>query len=86
MCEGRVLFMVDRDGVEGVCGEHEVLLVGLLMRPRSDCGRSYEQVNDLYNFMITYSPSLTPPPSTHLIATPLPSSSPPCSALPQTSV
>ena len=35
---------VDHDGVEGVCGGREVLLAGLLMRPRSDRGRSCERV------------------------------------------
>ena len=38
MCEGRVLIAVDRDGVEGACGGCEVLPVGLLTRPRLDCG------------------------------------------------
>ena len=45
MCEGRALFMVDCDEVEGACGGHEVLPIGLLMRPRSDCGQSCEWVN-----------------------------------------
>ena len=36
MCEGSALIAVDRDVVEGVCGGHEVLPVGLLTRPRSD--------------------------------------------------
>ena len=38
------MIAVDRDGVEGVCGGCEVLSIGLLMGPRSDCGRSCEQV------------------------------------------
>ena len=45
MCEGRVSIAVDRGGVEGACGGREVLLVGLLTRPRLDRGRSCEQVN-----------------------------------------
>ena len=45
MCEGSALIVVDRDGVEGVCGGREVLPVSLLMRPRSDHGRSCERVN-----------------------------------------
>ena len=44
MCEGSASFAVDCDGVEGACGGHEVLLVSLLMRPRSDRGRSCEWV------------------------------------------
>ena len=44
MCEGRALFAVDHDGVEGACGGREVLPVGLLTRPRLDCGRSCERV------------------------------------------
>ena len=38
MCKGRVSFAVNRDGVEGVHSEHEVLLISLLMRPGSDHG------------------------------------------------
>ena len=45
MCEGRALFAVDRDGVEGVCGRREVLSISLLTRPRLDRGRSCERVN-----------------------------------------
>ena len=45
MCEGSASIAVDRDGVEGACGGREVLPVGLLMRPRSDRGRSCERVN-----------------------------------------
>ena len=45
MCEGSASIVVDHDGVEGACGGHEVLLVGLLTRPRSDRGRSCEWVN-----------------------------------------
>ena len=44
MCEGSASIAADRDGVEGACDEREVLLVGLLTRPRSDRGRSCEQV------------------------------------------
>ena len=44
MCEGSASIAVDRDGVEGACGGHEVLLVGLLTRPRSDRSRSCERV------------------------------------------
>ena len=47
MCEGSASFAVDRDGVEGACGEREVLPVGLLTRPRSDRGRSCERVSVL---------------------------------------
>ena len=47
MCEGSVSIAVDRDGVEGACDGREVPLIGLLMRPRSDRGRSCEQVNGL---------------------------------------
>ena len=49
MCKGRVSFTVNCDGVEGVCGEHEVLLISLLMRPGSDCGQSCEQVNEVWS-------------------------------------
>ena len=45
MCEGSASIVVNRDGVEGACGGCEVLLVSLLMRPRSDRGRSCEQVS-----------------------------------------
>ena len=45
MCEGWASIAVDRNGVEGACGGREVLLVGLLTRPRSDRGRSCERVN-----------------------------------------
>ena len=45
MCEGSASFTVDRDGVEGACDKREVLSIGLLMRPRSDRGRSCERVN-----------------------------------------
>ena len=44
MCEGSASIAVNRDGVEGACGGREVLPVGLLTRPRSDRGRSCEQV------------------------------------------
>ena len=47
MCERSASIAVDRDGVEGACGGHEVLPVGLLMRPRSDRGRSCERVTVL---------------------------------------
>ena len=46
MCEGSASFAVDRDGVEGACGEREVLPVGLLTRPRSDRSRSCERVTE----------------------------------------
>ena len=45
MCKGSASFAVDRDRVEGACGGREVLLIGLLTRPRSDRGRSCERVN-----------------------------------------
>ena len=56
MCEGRASFAVDHDGVEGACGGHEVLPVGLLMRPRSDRGRSCERVNGhrVKDILVTY--------------------------------
>ena len=38
-------FAVDRDGVKGACGGCEVLPVSLLMRLRSDHGRSCERVS-----------------------------------------
>ena len=44
MCKGSVSIVVDCDGVEGAYGGREVLSIGLLMRPRLDCGRSCEQV------------------------------------------
>ena len=44
MCEGSASIAVNRDVVEGACDEREVLLVGLLTRPRSDRGRSCERV------------------------------------------
>ena len=44
MCEGSASIAVDCDGVEGACGGREVLSISLLMRPRSDCGRSCERV------------------------------------------
>ena len=44
MCKGSASIVVDRDGVEGACGGCEVLLVSLLMRPRSDRGQSCERV------------------------------------------
>ena len=47
MCERWASITVDRDGVEGACGGHEVLPVGLLTRPRSDRGRSCERVTEL---------------------------------------
>ena len=47
MCKGRASFVVDRDGVEGACGGREVLLVSLLMRPRSDRSRSCERVTGM---------------------------------------
>ena len=45
MCKGSALIMVDRNGVEGACNEHEVLSISLLTRPRSDHGQSCERVN-----------------------------------------
>ena len=45
MCERRVSIAVNHDGVEGVCGGHEVLLIGLLTRPGLDRDQSCEQVN-----------------------------------------
>ena len=45
MCEGSALIAVDCDGVEGVCGGHEVPSIGLLTRPRLDCGQSCKRVN-----------------------------------------
>ena len=47
MCEGSASIAVDRDRVEGVCDEREVLPVGLLTRPRLDRGRSCERVTVL---------------------------------------
>ena len=47
MCEGRALFTVDHNGVEGACNEHEVLSIGLLMRLGSDRGQSCERVISL---------------------------------------
>ena len=44
MCEGSASIAVDRDRVEGVCDEREVLPVGLLTRPRLDRGWSCERV------------------------------------------
>ena len=54
MCEGRVSLVVDHDGVEGACGGCEVLLIGLLTRPRSDCGWSCEWVTKLDNVCIPF--------------------------------
>ena len=45
MCKGRASIVVDHDGVEGACDEHEVLLIGFLTRPRSDHGQSCEWVS-----------------------------------------
>ena len=45
MCKGRASITVNHDGVEGACNEHEVLLIGLLTRLRSDRGRSCKRVN-----------------------------------------
>ena len=45
MCKGSASIAVDCDGVEGVCGGCEVPSIGLLMRPRSDHGRSCKQVS-----------------------------------------
>ena len=47
VCEGSVSIAVNRNGVEGACSGREVLLIGLLMRPRSDHGRSCKQVTGL---------------------------------------
>ena len=56
MCEGSASIAVDRDVVEGACGGREVLPVGLLMRPRSDRGRSCERVNgcDICKLNVTH--------------------------------
>ena len=48
MCKGSALITVDHNGVEGVCGGREVLLVGLLTRPRLDCGRSCKWVTRIF--------------------------------------
>ena len=48
MCEGRVSIAVDRNGVEGACSGHEVLLISLLTRLGSDHGRSCKQVIGSY--------------------------------------
>ena len=47
MCEGSASIAVDRDRVEGACDEREVLLVGLLTRPRLDRGQSCKRVTVL---------------------------------------
>ena len=44
MCKERASFTVDHDGVEEVCGGHEVPLIGLLTRPGLDHGWSCKQV------------------------------------------
>ena len=50
VCEGRASFAVNHNGVEGVCDEHEVLLISLLMRPGSDHGQSCEWVTGVANY------------------------------------
>ena len=47
MGEGSASIVVDRNGVEGACSGREVLLVGLLTRPRSDRSQSCERVTGL---------------------------------------
>ena len=46
MCKGRVSFAVDYNGVEGACGEPEVLQIGVLMRLGLDHGQSCEWVTE----------------------------------------
>ena len=48
--------MVDRDGVEEVCGGYEVLSIGLLTRPESDHGWSCERVNSYDHYDLHYLP------------------------------
>ena len=45
MCEGRVSFAVDRDGIEEACGGHEVLPISLLTSLGLNHGWSCKQVN-----------------------------------------
>ena len=50
MCEGSASITVDRNVVEGACGGREMLPVGLLTRPRLDCGWSCERVTGFLVF------------------------------------